>query len=247
MHQRCDDTVRVVRSRNTYADRDKCIVRSPALFNQATHFIMSVTAWLLFLPACFAINMAPGPNNLLSINVAARYGFATAFIAGAGRLVSFALMLLLAATGLAVVLHASEVFFLAIKLAGAAYLLWLAIQLWRSDAAPLGAMREESASLARIARQECLVAAGNPKAILVFTAFLPQFVDIAKPILPQFAVLGASFLVLEWLAIALYAYAGMHLGRWLTRADVRRWFNRVCGGFLGAIGISFLLVRRTQS
>jgi threonine/homoserine/homoserine lactone efflux protein len=209
---------------------------------------MSFTAWLFFLPACFAINMAPGPNNLLSINVAARHGFTIAFVAGMGRLVAFALMLVLAATGLAVVLHASEVFFLAIKLAGAAYLIWLAIQLWRSDAAPLDAQREhEDASLLRIARQECLVAAGNPKAILVFTAFLPQFVDIAKPMLPQFAVLGASFLVLEWLAIALYSGAGMYLGKWLTRAGVRRWFNRCCGIFLGVIGLSFLLVRRAQS
>ena len=94
-------------------------------------------------------------------------------------------------------------------------------------------------------RQECFVAAGNPKAILVVTAFLPQFVDISKPMLPQFAVLGASFLVLEWFAIALYSWAGMHLGKWLTRAAVRRWFNRCCGAFLGAIGVSFLLVRRT--
>jgi threonine/homoserine/homoserine lactone efflux protein len=209
---------------------------------------MSFTAWLFFLPACFAINMAPGPNNLLSINVAARHGFTIAFVAGMGRLVAFALMLVLAATGLAVVLHASEVFFLAIKLAGAAYLIWLATQLWRSDAAPLDAQREhEDASLLRIARQECLVAAGNPKAILVFTAFLPQFVDIAKPMLPQFAVLGASFLVLEWLAIALYSGAGMYLGKWLTRAGVRRWLNRCCGIFLGVIGLSFLLVRRAQS
>lgn len=205
---------------------------------------MSLTAWLFFLPACFAINMAPGPNNLLSINVAARHGFMTAFVSGAGRLVSFALMLVLAATGLAVVLHASEMFFLAIKLTGAAYLVWLAIQLWRTDAGPMDAPNQDDASLWRIARQECLVAAGNPKAILVFTAFLPQFVDIAKPMLPQFAILGASFLVLECVAIALYACAGMYLGKWLTRTKVRRWFNRCCGTFLGAIGISFLLVRR---
>ncbi|MFL9874432.1 LysE family translocator [Paraburkholderia megapolitana] len=205
---------------------------------------MSVTAWLFFLPACFAINMAPGPNNLLSINVAARHGFMTAFVAGTGRLVSFALMLVLAATGLAVVLHASEVFFLTIKLTGAAYLVWLAIQLWRSDASPMDTPKQDDASLWRIARQECLVAAGNPKAILVFTAFLPQFVDIAKPMLPQFTVLGASFLVLECIAIALYSWAGMYLGKWLTRSKVRRWFNRCCGTFLGVIGISFLLVRR---
>ncbi len=142
-------------------------------------------------------------------------------------------------------LHASALFFLVIKLAGAAYLLWLAIQLWRSDAAPVDALQHEDASLWRLARRECLVAAGNPKAILVFTAFLPQFVDIAKPMLSQFAILGASFLVLEWFSIALYSAAGVYLGRWLTRTKVRRWFNRCCGTFLGAIGLSFLLVRHS--
>jgi threonine/homoserine/homoserine lactone efflux protein len=206
---------------------------------------MSLTAWLFFLPACFAINMAPGPNNLLSINVAARHGFMTAFVAGCGRLVAFAGMIVLAATGLAVVLHASSLFFLAIKLMGAAYLVWLAIQLWRSDTGPLDALKQDDASLWRIARQECFVAAGNPKAILVFTAFLPQFVDVTRPMLPQFAVLGASFLVLEWFAIALYSWAGTYLGTWLSRATVRRWFNRCCGALLGAIGVSFLLVRRS--
>ncbi|CAH2800961.1 MAG: Transporter, LysE family [uncultured Paraburkholderia sp.] len=175
---------------------------------------MSTTAWLFFLPACFAINLAPGPNNLLSINVAARHGFATAFLGDTGRLVAFAGMIV------------------------------LAIQLWRSDAPAIDITRDESASLAKVARQEFLVAAGNPKAILVFTAFLPQFVDIARPMLPQFAVLGASFLVLECVAIALYSWTGMHLGKWLVRARVRRWFNRCCGAFLAAIGVSFLLVRR---
>jgi len=205
---------------------------------------MSLTAWLLFLPACFALNMAPGPNNLLSINVAARYGFTCAFVGGAGRLVAFAAMIALAATGLAVVLRASETIFLAIKLAGAAYLVWLAIKLWRSDAAPVGMSIDGDATLTRLAWRECLVAAGNPKAILVFTAFLPQFVDVTKPIAAQFAVLGGSFLVLECIAIALYSLAGMYLARWLTRAAVRRWFNRCCGAFLGLIGVSFLLVRR---
>ena len=212
----------------------------------SVHFerLMSIASWLFFLPACFAINLAPGPNNLLSINVAARHGFMTAFIGGCGRLVAFAIMLVLAATGLAVVLHASEWFFLAIKLAGAAYLTWLAIQLWRSDAPAIDTSQPQDASLGRITRQEFLVAAGNPKAILVFTAFLPQFVDVARPILPQFAVLGASFLMLEWVAIAVYSWAGTYLGKWLIRTKVRRWFNRVCGGFLAAIGVSFLLVRR---
>ena len=71
-------------------------------------------AWALFVPACFALNPAPGPNNLLSLNNAARHGFATASLAGGGRLLAFAGMLALVASGLALVLHTSAWLFLAI-------------------------------------------------------------------------------------------------------------------------------------
>lgn len=146
---------------------------------------MSV-AWALFVPACFALNLAPGPNNLLSLNNAARHGFATASLAGGGRLLAFAGMLALAASGLALVLHTSAWLFLAIKLLGAAYLLWLAVQLWRTDAQPLANEASPARpSLWRLGRQEFLVAAGNPKAILIFTAFLPQFVDPGQPLAPS--------------------------------------------------------------
>ncbi len=147
---------------------------------------MSV-AWALFVPACFALNLAPGPNNLLSLNNAARHGFATASLAGGGRLLAFAGMLALAASGLALVLHTSAWLFLAIKVLGAAYLLWLAVQLWRTDAQPLANEASPARpSLWRLGRQEFLVAAGNPKAILIFTAFLPQFVDPGQPLGAQF-------------------------------------------------------------
>ncbi|MGG2810806.1 LysE family translocator [Pseudomonas aeruginosa] len=205
---------------------------------------MSV-AWALFVPACFALNLAPGPNNLLSLNNAARHGFATASLAGGGRLLAFAGMLALAASGLALVLHTSAWLFLAIKLLGAAYLLWLAVQLWRTDAQPLANEASPARpSLWRLGRQEFLVAAGNPKAILIFTAFLPQFVDPGQPLGDQFAQLGAAFLLLEWLAIALYSYAGLHLGRLLAGQRARRLFNRGCAALLGSAGLGLLLSRR---
>lgn len=97
---------------------------------------MDYATLALFIPACFALNMAPGPNNLLSISNATRYGFQRACLAGAGRLLAFAGMIALASAGLAVVLHTSEVLFYLIKTVGAAYLLYLAFQLWR--AAPGG-------------------------------------------------------------------------------------------------------------
>ena len=76
---------------------------------------MKTETLLIFLPACFALNMAPGPNNLLSVSNATRHGFGVACLAGAGRLLAFAAMIAIAATGLAVVLQASEALFLAIN------------------------------------------------------------------------------------------------------------------------------------
>jgi threonine/homoserine/homoserine lactone efflux protein len=205
---------------------------------------MDYATLALFIPACFALNMAPGPNNLLSISNATRYGFHRACLAGVGRLLAFMGMIALASAGLAVVLHTSELLFYVIKTLGAAYLLYLAFQLWR--AAP-GASAEQGApqvSLLQLARQEFLVAAGNPKAILIFTAFLPQFVDPAQPMAPQFTVLGALFLALEMAAIAIYAWMGTKLRRWFAQPRGKRLFNRACAGLLASAGIGLMLSRR---
>lgn len=202
-------------------------------------------AWALFIPACFALNMAPGPNNLLSLNNAARQGLRMACLAASGRLLAFTVMIALAASGLALALQASAQLFLVIKVVGAGYLFWLAIQLWRAPSAELtstkGAPRR---SLWTLTRQEFWVAAGNPKAILIFTAFLPQFIDPNQPVAAQFTLLGLAFLLLEWLAVLFYSMAGLHLGRLLAGPRARRLFNRGCAALLGSAGLGLLLSRR---
>lgn len=205
---------------------------------------MNLTTLVLFLPACFALNMAPGPNNLLSISNATRYGLRTACVAGAGRLLAFAIMIALASAGLAVVLQTSELVFYAIKIIGAGYLFYLAYQLW--NAAPHAEVQAQQARAGRwqLARQEFFVAAGNPKAILIFTAFLPQFVDPTADVGHQFAVLGALFLLLEWIAIGIYAYIGLHMRRWFAEPRGKKIFNRCCAGLLSAAASMLLMARR---
>jgi threonine/homoserine/homoserine lactone efflux protein len=204
---------------------------------------MNLSTLAVFIPACFALNMAPGPNNLLSITNASRYGFARACSGGLGRLLAFAIMIALAAVGLSAVLHTSELLFHGIKIVGAAYLFYLAFQLWRArldnhvDEAVMQVGR------GRLARQEFLVAIGNPKAILLFTAFLPQFVDRSGVITTQFAQLGAMFLALECIAIGLYCYMGVYARRLFAKPSGKRWFNRICAGLLAGAA-SFLLVAR---
>lgn len=205
---------------------------------------MTLMTILLFVPACFALNMAPGPNNLLSMANAKRYGIRVACLAGIGRLVAFVGMITLAATGLATVLYTSEKLFLAIKVAGGLYLLWLAFQLWTADSTDVGNESLAGKSLFQLSRQEFFLAVGNPKAILIFTAFLPQFVDPTGSVGLQFLILGVLFLMLEWVAIAGYAFFGKGLRHWFSRPSMRRLFNRICAGLLGSAGVGLLLARR---
>jgi threonine/homoserine/homoserine lactone efflux protein len=209
---------------------------------------MTTATLLLFIPACFALNLAPGPNNLLSISNATRHGVRAACVGGLGRLAAFVGMIGLASVGLAVVLHTSAWLFGLIKLAGAAYLFYLAFQLWR---APVGATAPgEPAAAAthwRLAQQEFWVAVGNPKAILIFTAFLPQFVDPALPAATQLATLGLLFLLMEALAIVAYAVMGLHLRRWLAEARGQRLFNRGCAALLAGAGLGLLASRRANA
>ena len=205
---------------------------------------MDLATLSLFLPACFALNMAPGPNNLLSVSNATRYGFQRACSAGVGRILAFAGMIALAGAGLSVVLQTSEWLFQAIKIVGAAYLFYMAWQLWRANTETEEEIAGASVGFWALARQEFLVAAGNPKAILLFTAFLPQFVDPGRPVPAQFAVLGVLFLSLEWIAISAYAYMGLHMRRWFAEPRGKRIFNRCCAGLLSAAASVLLLAKR---
>ena len=197
---------------------------------------MSPESLLLFLPSCFALNMAFGPNNLLSITIGAHHGLRHALLAAAGRLVAFALMIGVAAVGMGALLMASQMAFTVVKLLGAAYLIWLGCKLIfaRVEVSGQGAQPLQR-SITEHARKEFLVAIGNPKAILVFTAFFPQFV-VPENYLSSFLTLGAIFLVLELVAIAAYAYAGTRLKGLMQNARGLRWMNRISGAMMVFFG-----------
>ncbi|MGB5109119.1 MAG: LysE family translocator [Formosimonas sp.] len=207
---------------------------------------MTLATYLLFIPTCLALNLVPGPNNVLSMNNATRFGFRAAFTAGSGRLLAFAGMIVLAAFGLAAVLASSAEFFFILKIVGGLYLLWIALQIWRSPVADIVlASGTTLVPTRRLASQEFICAASNPKAILIFTAVFPQFLNTSQGantahLLPQFLIMGVTFLVFEWLTIALYAYMGLHLRKALTSARGQRRFNRASGGLLGVVGVALL-------
>ena len=201
---------------------------------------MSLADLLLFIPACFALNMSPGPNNILALNNAKSYSLRHSCTAGLGRLVAFSLMLLLVASGLAAVLYTSVLVFSVLKIVGVFYLIYIAVQIWRSDFM-LSEPSATQVSVGRSARQEFTLAIGNPKAILIFTAFLPQFIDPLGDITEQLFRLGLLFLLLEFIAITIYSLIGVYLRQQLSRPLFNKLFNRICASLLIAAAMSLLV------
>ncbi len=189
--------------------------------------------WLAFLPAALLVAASPGANNLLALANGMRSGLAAASAALVGRLAAFATMIALVILGLGAVLAASEIAFAAIKWVGVAYLVWLGVGLWRSDDLPLAsAPGTAPAPVTRLAVREFWVGLTNPKAVLLFTAFLPQFIDPAGPWAAQFLPLGLAYLAVEAAAASGYALAGSRIRALRLGAVGARRVKRCAGGMM---------------
>lgn len=202
---------------------------------------------LLFAPVAVAIALTPGPNNFCGLNNGIRAGVGAALAATVGRVAAFAIFLAISAIGLGAMLLASEAAFTTVKWAGAVYLFWIGWRAWRSREFGGAALAEGAETVAHAAApvsvramavQEFLLGITNPKAIILFAAIFPQFIDPAQPAVRQFVVLGAVYLMAEFVSTAVYATCGRQIRRVIrTQRGVAR-LNRATGGFfMGAGGL----------
>ncbi|SMX42204.1 LysE family translocator [Actibacterium lipolyticum] len=200
---------------------------------------MTVAQLLIFIPAVFILALGPGPSNLTTFTNATRSGWLAAVRAVFGRIAAMGLMTIGLAFGLDVLLRTSEYAFMAVKWAGAAYLVYLGVRMWR---APVGALPPPSKALAK---REFLTAMGNPKYYLLFSAFLPQFVLPGSAVAPQLLILGAAYLCVEVVAASCWAGVGAVIGSRALTVGRRLWLNRASGAVM--IGAAGLLARTEQS
>ena len=193
----------------------------------------------LFLPAAVLVAASPGANNLLSLTHGIRVGMLPTVISLAGRFSAAASMIVAVALGLGAILETSEALFTIIKWIGVAYLAWLGVRMILSEASPTGGESEtESVSLTDLVRREFTVALTNPKAPLLFTAFLPQFVRTDAPFAAQMMALGAVYIGVEFCAACGYAYAGTLVRKLEMTPRRSRIINRTTGGMmLGAAAL----------
>ena len=196
---------------------------------------MSFALWLGFLLAAVLIAITPGPGAVLSMSIGMRYGYRSALLAILGLQAALLLQLVVVALGLGALLAASETAFGLLKLAGAAYLIWLGVQKWR---APVAAVVAASGDLPKrgLFVQGLLVNLTNPKAIVFIGALVPQFIDPAQPVAAQYAVIAATLCATDVIVMSGYAVLALQMGRWLGEARHVRWQNRIFGAVFVTAG-----------
>lgn len=200
---------------------------------------MTLSTWLLYVAAVFVLTVTPGPAVLMCVSTSVNLGPRKALITSLGSTSAVVGLMALSALGLGALLAASELLFSALKWAGAAYLAYLGV---RALLAPASEIRVAGGAAAvgtqRLLAQGFLVGLSNPKALLFFGALFPQFLDPAAPQLPQFLVLGATFVFFELGWLTVYALTASRAQRWLQQPHRARQFNRLTGVvFLLAAGL----------
>lgn len=202
---------------------------------------MAFDTWLIYLLAAVGLSLSPGPNGLLALTHGALHGRRRTLWTICGGTLGFTAVIALSMFGIGALLRASAAALTVMQWVGGAYLVWLGVQVWRSPPIALAAF---AAALPRVSgwalfRQGLLSALTNPKGLLFFAAFLPQFIDPARSLVVQFVVMAGTFGAVEFATELLIAGAAHRIRPWLQR--VGRRFNRVCGGLFIAIGIALPL------
>jgi homoserine/homoserine lactone efflux protein len=207
---------------------------------------MNLHVWGLYCLTVFLISGSPGPNMLHILTRSVDLGLRGSFPAMAGCMSALLVMLTTSALGLSALLLAVPGAFMVLRLVGTAYLVYLGIKAWRAPVADDADAQAAQAGLSRLRVFGLAfgVAISNPKALLLAVAFLPQFIDPARPQAPQFAIMIASFVVIETFWYFTYALGGRSAAAMLARPPVKRAFNRLTGVVFIAFGAALLKTQK---
>ncbi len=208
---------------------------------------MTLEIWIAFAVACTALLLMPGPTITIVVSYALGKGRSSGWATVPGAVLGDFTAMTLSLAGAGAILAASATLFTVLKLLGAAYLIWLGIQLWRADPSAEKISSDRQDATRRSMFWNCyVVTALNPKSIIFFIAFVPQFVNSSEPVMTQFVILEATFLMLAGLTLAIWASLAGHLRTYLQRPGAVRVANRVGGSFLIVAGLVTATARRAS-
>lgn len=200
---------------------------------------------ILFLTATFVVVLSPGPAAIAVTAESASNGFKSSVWVILGIAIANVVFFVLSATGIAGLLIASHSLFSVIKWIGVAYLLYLGLSAIFGDAGPLKINKSNSAKARwyKVFLKGFILEISNPKALLYFSALLPQFIDIANPIIPQLAILCLITLFIDLFCYFLYGYLGFKSMSVGIKPMVTKLINRSAGCMLIFAGVKMASVK----
>jgi threonine/homoserine/homoserine lactone efflux protein len=204
---------------------------------------MSLEVWAAFVAASTVLLLIPGPTVLLVVSYALGRGWRVAAPVAVGVALGDLTAMTLSMLGVGALLAGSAALFTALKWCGAAYLIWLGIKLWRAGGTIRARARTDATPAAAMLAHAWLVTTLNPKSIVFFVAFLPQFLDPARGFWGQMAVFEATFVTLAFANAFGYALLGARARRLAASERALRLVNRAGGGALIAAGAAALTAR----
>lgn len=207
---------------------------------------MQTDVWLLYAGATFLLSLTPGPNGLLALTHGGLFGARRTMATALGGVSGFVVLIALSMSGLGALLMASEQMFSVIRWLGAVYLMWLGYRTWRTPVSLQSASsnRDSTRSFNSLFLEGLVVALSNPKAILFFAAFLPQFLDPQGSLLLQFAIMALTLALIEFIFEVALAASSERLLPWLSRDRHSRWFQRTTGGVFVGAGVALLAIHQ---
>lgn len=197
---------------------------------------MTLNTWLAFFVACWLISLSPGAGAIKSMSTGLRHGYRKGLYNILGLQLGVIFLVVVAAAGLGALMAASTVAFNAVKWFGVAYLVWLGVAQWRSEAHAIACEADHGTSPRRLVVEGFLVNASNPKGIIFMLAVLPQFIDPHAPPLPQYLICVASLVFTDVVVMSGYTLLAARVLRALREPHHVRWLNRTFGGLFVLAG-----------
>jgi len=208
---------------------------------------MTWSTWFMFFVVETALCLTPGPAVLLVLSQALTRGSSKAVWSIGGIIAANTLYFVLSATGIGAILLASYKLFFAIKWVGAAYLVWLGVSAFFGKSKVLSVGRDERApvSSGRMFLNGFILQMANPKALVFFTALLPQFINPKAAVIPQVAILALTSVVVGSFVQLFYALLAGRVTHLATQPRFAAITNRIAGSLLVGAGIGMAAIRRT--
>lgn len=209
---------------------------------------MSVDTWLVFVITLYTVSIIPGPSMVLALTHGMQYTAKATIATAAGNTLASCIQAVISIAGLGVIIATSGTIFLIIKYLGALYLVYLGIMLWRSDAWDLQERKATNtklkAPLQKMFNQGFIIAIGNPKAIVFFTALFPQFLSVQSSSLAHYTAMILVTCSCAFICAMLYAISGNQVAKLFKKSNFSRVINRITGGFFVTGGLAIMLSNR---